>query len=65
MQNSKFSDLNLSTPILNALNDLGYSQPTPIQERAFSAMMAGHDVVGLAQTGTGKTFTMMGNTIVN
>jgi len=59
MQNSKFSDLNLSTPILNALNDLGYSQPTPIQERAFSAMMAGHDVVGLAQTGTGKTIAYL------
>ncbi len=59
MQTSKFSDLNLSTPILNALNDLGYSQPTPIQERAFSAMMAGHDVVGLAQTGTGKTIAYL------
>jgi ATP-dependent RNA helicase RhlE len=59
MQNSKFSDLNLSTPILNALNDLGYTQPTPIQERAFSAMMAGHDVVGLAQTGTGKTIAYL------
>jgi len=59
MQNSNFSDLNLSTPILNALNDLGYTQPTPIQERAFSAMMAGHDVVGLAQTGTGKTIAYL------
>lgn len=59
MQNSKFSDLNLSTPLINALNDLGYSQPTPIQERAFSAMMAGHDVVGLAQTGTGKTIAYL------
>ncbi len=59
MQTISFSDLNLSTPILNALNDLGYTRPTAIQERAFSAMMAGHDVVGLAQTGTGKTIAYL------
>jgi len=52
---STFLDLNLNKPLLNALSDLGYTQPTPIQERAFSAMMAGNDVVGIAQTGTGKT----------
>ena len=52
---TSFSELNLNTPILNALNELGFSQPTPIQERAFSSMMSGADVVGIAQTGTGKT----------
>jgi ATP-dependent RNA helicase RhlE len=51
-----FSELNLNTPILNALNDLGLEHPTVIQERAFSVIMSGKDVIGLAQTGTGKTF---------
>jgi ATP-dependent RNA helicase RhlE len=54
-----FNDLNLSTPLLNALNDLGYTTPTPIQEQAFSVIMSGRDVVGLAQTGTGKTFAYL------
>ncbi len=59
MSKSSFSDLNLNTPLLNAINDLGFEHPTPIQERAFSAMMAGNDVVGLAQTGTGKTIAYL------
>ncbi len=50
-----FAELNLNTPLLNALNDLGYVHPTTIQEKAFSVMMSGKDVIGLAQTGTGKT----------
>lgn len=54
-----FSDLNLNTPILNALNDLGYTTPTPIQEKVFSVMMSGKDVLGIAQTGTGKTFAYL------
>lgn len=54
-----FSDLNLSRPLLNALDDLGLSQPTPIQERAFSVVMSGKDVVGIAQTGTGKTLAYL------
>ena len=54
-----FSDLNLNTPLLNALNDLGYTQPTPIQEKVFSVMMSGQDVLGIAQTGTGKTFAYL------
>lgn len=54
-----FSDLNLNSPILNALDDLGFETPTPIQERAFSAMMSGQDVVGIAQTGTGKTIAYL------
>lgn len=59
MNKSTFADINLSTPLLNALHDQGITHPTPIQERAFSAMMAGNDVVGIAQTGTGKTIAYL------
>lgn len=51
----KFEDLNLNRPLLNALADMGYQQPTTIQHKAFSVIMSGRDVVGIAQTGTGKT----------
>ncbi|WP_299312020.1 DEAD/DEAH box helicase [uncultured Aquimarina sp.] len=54
-----FRDLNLSTQLLNALDDLGFEVPTPIQEQAFSTVMSGKDVVGIAQTGTGKTYAYM------
>ncbi len=54
-----FRDLNLSTQLLNALDDIHISTPTPIQEQAFSPVMSGKDVVGIAQTGTGKTFAYM------
>ncbi|WP_299220456.1 DEAD/DEAH box helicase [uncultured Aquimarina sp.] len=54
-----FRDLNLSTQLLNALDDLGFEIPTPIQEQAFSTVMSGKDVVGIAQTGTGKTYAYM------
>lgn len=54
-----FQELNLSTPLLNALGDLGLEIPTPIQEQAFSTIMSGRDVVGIAQTGTGKTFAYL------
>lgn len=54
-----FSDLNLSKPLLNALTDLGFTQPTTIQQKAFSVIMSGKDVVGIAQTGTGKTFAYL------
>ena len=54
-----FSDLNLSKQQLNALDDLGFTIPTPIQEQAFSVIMSGTDMVGIAQTGTGKTFAYM------
>ncbi len=52
---SPFSDLGLFEPILEALRDLGYETPSPIQEQAIPEMLAGHDVIGQAQTGTGKT----------
>lgn len=55
----KFSDLNLSTSLLNALEDLGLQEPTAIQAKVFSPIMAGKDVVGIAQTGTGKTFAYL------
>lgn len=54
-----FDQLNLDKPLINALNDLGYVQPTPIQEKAFSLIMSGKDIVGIAQTGTGKTFAYL------
>lgn len=50
-----FSGLGLSEPINNALRDLGFTQPTPIQEQAIPIILEGHDVIGSAQTGTGKT----------
>lgn len=52
---TKFSDLGLEQELLLALEELGYSDPTPIQERAIPELLAGHDVIGQAQTGTGKT----------
>ncbi len=52
----KFSDLNINTVLLNALDDLGLVEATPIQEQVFPVIMSGRDVVGIAQTGTGKTF---------
>ncbi|MFZ4398640.1 MAG: DEAD/DEAH box helicase [Bacteroidales bacterium] len=54
-----FSELNLNKPLLNALNDLGYTHATSIQEKVFSVMMSGRDVVGIAQTGTGKTIAYL------
>ncbi|MFD2917921.1 DEAD/DEAH box helicase [Psychroserpens luteus] len=54
-----FTDLNLNTPLYNALGDLGFEYPTPIQAQAFNIVASGKDVVGIAQTGTGKTFAYM------
>ncbi len=54
-----FSDLNLNVSLLNALDDLGYTTPTTIQEKVFSVAMSGADVCGIAQTGTGKTFAYL------
>ena len=50
-----FSDLNLAEPILRALQGENYTTPTPIQAEAIPHVLAGHDVLGSAQTGTGKT----------
>ncbi len=54
-----FSDFNINTPLINALNDLGLTQPTTIQEKAYPVIMSGQDVVGIAQTGTGKTIAYL------
>ena len=50
-----FKDLKLEAPILKALEKQGYSRPTPIQEQAIPILLKGHDLLGVAQTGTGKT----------
>jgi ATP-dependent RNA helicase DeaD len=52
---TKFRDLGLSGPALEALAHLGYERPTPIQEQAIPPLLEGRDVIGQAQTGTGKT----------
>jgi len=54
-----FDNLNLNTPLLSALDDLGYTNPTTIQHRVFPVVMSGRDVCGIAQTGTGKTFAYL------
>lgn len=54
-----FSDLNLSKGLLNALSDLELTHPTAIQHKSFSPIMSGRDVVGIAQTGTGKTYAYL------
>ncbi len=52
---TKFSDLGLSEQVLKAVAETGYDTPTPIQEQAIPVAMTGLDVLGIAQTGTGKT----------
>lgn len=56
---NSFENFNLSKPLRNAIIDLGFERPTPIQEETFSLILSGKDVVGIAQTGTGKTFAYM------
>ncbi|MEC6998133.1 MAG: DEAD/DEAH box helicase, partial [Pseudomonadota bacterium] len=51
----KFDELGLAPEIMNAINDAGYTTPTPIQAKAIPHVIAGRDVLGIAQTGTGKT----------
>jgi ATP-dependent RNA helicase RhlE len=51
----QFEDLKLNKQLLNAISDLGYSEPTEIQQKAIPQILAGHDILGIAQTGTGKT----------
>lgn len=54
-----FDDLDLSNQLRNSIEEMGFTNPTPIQEQAFSVVRSGKDVVGIAQTGTGKTFAYM------
>ena len=50
-----FSSLGLDPKILQAVQEAGYTEPTPIQAQAIPPIVAGHDLIGIAQTGTGKT----------
>ena len=50
-----FEDLKLNKQLLNAVEELGYKSPTPVQQKTIPAILAGHDIIGIAQTGTGKT----------
>lgn len=52
---SNFSEINLNKQLQNAISDLGFTKQTPIQEESYSKILSGTDLVGIAQTGTGKT----------
>jgi ATP-dependent RNA helicase DeaD len=52
---TSFADLGLSPPLLKALDDVGYQEPSPIQEQAIPPLLQGNDIIGQAQTGSGKT----------
>jgi ATP-dependent RNA helicase RhlE len=52
---TQFTDFKLIDPIQQALKDVGYEKPTPIQQQAIPLVLEGHDLLGIAQTGTGKT----------
>ena len=54
-----FEALNLHSSVLKAIHDSGYTVPTPIQQQAIPELIAGHDVLASAQTGTGKTAAFM------
>ena len=54
-----FENFNLNKPLYNAIEELGFDTPTPIQVESFSVVLSGKDVVGIAQTGTGKTLAYM------
>ncbi len=54
-----FSELAINKQLQQAIDDLGFENPTPIQQQSYSVIMSGTDMVGIAQTGTGKTFAYM------
>ena len=54
-----FEQFNLPKSVQKAIDDLGFITPTPIQEKSFSVIMSGRDMMGIAQTGTGKTFAYL------
>tara|TARA_R110002051_G_scaffold30845_3_gene70996 strand:- start:1152 stop:2501 length:1350 start_codon:yes stop_codon:yes gene_type:complete len=56
---SSFEDFNLKKQLNYAIDDLGFDKPTPIQQAAFSVVLSGKDILGIAQTGTGKTMAYM------
>ena len=51
----RFSDLALADPILQVIREVGYETPSPIQAKSIPPLLEGHDLIGQAQTGTGKT----------
>ena len=54
-----FEQFNLPKSVQKAIDDLGFTTPTPIQRKSFSVIMSGRDMMGIAQTGTGKTFAYL------
>ena len=56
---STFEQFNLPKSVQKAIEELGFVKPTPIQEKSFSVIMSGRDMMGIAQTGTGKTFAYL------
>ena len=52
---ASFQDFKLNKQLFNAIEDLGYQKPSEIQVKAIPRILNGHDVIGIAQTGTGKT----------
>ena len=54
-----FTELNINNTLLNAIEEVGYVTATPIQEKAFPVIMSGKDMIGIAQTGTGKTWAYL------
>ena len=55
MEKITFDQLSLSDELMQAIGDTGYTEPSPIQAQAIPMILAGHDIIGQAQTGTGKT----------
>ena len=51
----QFKSLEISDAVISALNAMGFEEPTPIQSESIPVAIAGHDMIGQAQTGTGKT----------
>ena len=54
-----FESFKLPKSLQKAIDDLGFASPTPIQQKSFSVIMSGRDMMGIAQTGTGKTFAYL------
>ena len=54
-----FHDLDLPKSLQKALDEIGFETPTPIQQRAMPVILSGRDMMGIAQTGTGKTFAYL------
>ena len=55
METTKFDELGISQPILRAIKEMGFEEATPIQSQAIPVVLSGQDIIGQAQTGTGKT----------